>query len=657
MIFLIGANYWARSSGPLMWRNWRPQEIEAELGQMRSLGMNVCRSFLYMPDFMPEPDTVSEVMLERLDEFVQLCRKVGIYAVPTFFVGHMSGEDWDVPWREGRDFYRDPWMLQQEIFYVQTVAERYRGEEAVLAWLLSNELTNYAGPTDPASGRLWARIICEAIREVDSRHPIGIGDGAWQISGVENGLGPEDLDDIVDFHGPHTYPQETDFLRHSNMPSFLIKMTELSKPTILEEFGCSTAHCSPEHQADYYRTTLHSVFLAGGGGALAWCYTDFDLPRQRPYSHHAFELLFGVTAADGQVKPAGREIQRFAGLMAKVDLDRFSLPEPQAGLIVPSYLTYPYPYGPGTPARALVPTHYAGGEPSKALDIPDKTRILGALLEGYVLGKQAQIYTRFLREPVISTEAAAEITEGEGLRLPAEIKLALAPNTQALTAPTWEAIYEYVEQGGTFYYSYHPNMWIHNFEPLFGCRHHLRFGLADLPPEEFTLTFGEDFGSMRAGESLRYRRPNGERLSAFCPVSPTTAKVVATDERGNPALLVNPIGRGQVVFCTYPLEYYLFEEPDVRSADSTYRLYQGLADVAGLTQVFEFSSPFVETGYLRGENEYLVWLINHAWEAVDGELKTDLQLKSVEDFETGQPSPRQVSLPAKEVRVLRIQTL
>ncbi len=57
-LYLSGVNYWPRQTGPLMWSKWEPKQMRNELKQMKEMGMNVNRSFLYIPDFMPTPEQV-----------------------------------------------------------------------------------------------------------------------------------------------------------------------------------------------------------------------------------------------------------------------------------------------------------------------------------------------------------------------------------------------------------------------------------------------------------------------------------------------------------------------------------------------------------------------------------------------------------------------
>jgi len=638
-LLLVGVNYWARSGGPLMWRRWQPQEVAQELRQMRDLGMNVCRSFLYTPDFMPTPHRVEPEMLGRLDEFMTLCRQAGVLTIPTFFVGHMSGENWDLPWRHGRDLYTDPWMLDRERLYVSTIAARYRDEEAVLAWLLSNEIPLYGGNTDSAKGLLWTRTLCEAIRHADPRHPISTGDGAWSVSGSDNGFPLDDVSAVVDFLGPHTYPTETDSLRHSYYPSFLMRMTaDYGVPTLLEEFGCSTAHASYRYQADYYRTTLNSVLLAGGAGALGWCYSDFALTHQRPYSHHPFELLFGVTRADGEPKPAAREIKRFASLVAGLDLERMELPEPDAAIAVPSYYSYDYPFA-----------------------AFDRAAMQRCFLEAYVLAKQAHLPVDFWREPRILSRVAESIDD-PATPSPPPRRLLILPGCQGLTAPAMEALVAFAREGGTVYWSYAHPPWLHNFEQLFGATHHLRYGLADAAPDKMRLRFRHDFGELSAGDEVRVAGAGAQR----CPVTPLSAEVIAEDDSGQPVMLLHRLGQGKVVFMGISLETALARMPECHdgradaepAADAMVRIYRSLAMEAGIERALDTDSPLVELGPMRVGDRRLLWLVNHSWRRAEGVVKSGAHVRARDlesSRETGAGSRIPYQLEPKDVQVWELE--
>ncbi|MEW6048215.1 MAG: cellulase family glycosylhydrolase [Bacillota bacterium] len=339
-----------------MWAVWDEKRVHAEVREMARIGFHVCRAFVYWPDFMPTGERVEPTMLQRLRQFVDWCGEEGLGVFVTLVVGHMSGENWDVPWRQGRDLYTDPDMLAAQERLAGEAARVLQGSSGLAGWVLSNEMPLYGGHASPDSVANWSRRLVAAIRQWDGVNPIGTGDGAWNLNGGENGFDLKLLEPHVSYFGPHVYATEIDAARHSwVIPAHLWRTWSIEeviygqgrreKPVLLEEFGASSIQASEENHAAYVRETLHDVLLAGGSGAWVWCFSDFDLSRQHPYRHHAFELSFGVTAADGRWKAAAHEYRKFRGLLESLPRpDRLRLPEPEVAILVPSYFNTNYPF-------------------------------------------------------------------------------------------------------------------------------------------------------------------------------------------------------------------------------------------------------------------------------------------------------------------------
>ena len=126
--------------------------------------MNLTRSFCFWPDFMPEPDRLDEAVLERFGDFLDRHTEAGMGTVPTFIVGHMSGQNWDPAWRQGRDLYGDVWMVARQAWFVRELTARFAGHPAVAGWPLSNEMPIYGGPASQAAVTAWAELLVQAVR-------------------------------------------------------------------------------------------------------------------------------------------------------------------------------------------------------------------------------------------------------------------------------------------------------------------------------------------------------------------------------------------------------------------------------------------------------------------------------------------------------------
>lgn len=622
----IGANFWSRAGGPLMWRRFDEAVVRQELRVLRRHGVTVTRSFCYWPDFMPAPDTIAEPFVERLGRFLDLTLAEGMLTIPTFIVGHMSGENWDVPWRAGRDLYQDGWMLAQQAFFIQELASRFYHHPAISAWLISNEMPIYGGATSAEYGRSWARLMVQAVRAAGARQPVSLGDGAWgiELTGVDNGFRLRDLSRIVDFIGPHAYPMTNDPVRQHLTAAFACELSHFGLPVVLEEFGLSSDHAADTAAADYYRQVLHSSLLAGATGWLAWNNTDFDLPAQDPYRHHPFELHFGLTRVDGSVKPALIELERFAKLLKTIDFAGCSRVPSDTALVIPSYFDTEYPFT-STSQRPLI----------------------GAIsLQAYIAAREAGLSPALVRE-----------LDG----IPAA-SLILVPSTQALTAPTWSRLDELATSGSTVYCSYFSGgadvqraSWHPDFNRFFGVEHQLRYGLLNPVPEQtVTLTFEAAWGDLEAGTTLTYAAAGTDNGRAFLPVMPREARVLARDQDGRPALLVRDVGLGKIVLSTYPTEYFASARPMVNPED-TWRLYHALGAIAGVEHPVASGRPEVLVDALQhSSGTRYAWFISEAPRALslapiltDGWRLSSLDGQSVDGIE----------LPAYGVAVYRLEAI
>ncbi|MCT2585469.1 cellulase family glycosylhydrolase [Actinophytocola sp. S1-96] len=613
----LGANFWSRAGGPLMWRRYDPDLIRRELAVLREHGMNLTRSFFYWPDFMPEPDRIDEDLLARYADFLDRHTEAGMRTVPTFLVGHMSGENWDPAWRGDRDLYADVRLVARQAWYVRELTARFRGHDAVAGWLISNEMPIYGEPSTRDTVTAWAELMVQAVRAGGGTQPVSVGDGAWgiEVTGRDNGFSVRDLAAITDFVGPHVYRMENDVVRQHLTAAFVCELAGgFDRPVVLEEFGVTDNFVSAEHARHYYRQILHNTLLAGATGWIAWNNTDFDdLYDQEPYRHHPFEMRFGVTDSAGRPKPQLEEVRDFAAVLDRVDLPGCTRPPARAGLVVPSYLEHAYPF----------------------TEDSDRTYLFDVLRQSYVATRAADLPVALLRE-------RDGITPG--------LALYLVPSAKQLTAPAWRTLARLAEDGATVYVSYSPGgngvqrgPWYADLNGMFGVEHGLRYGLVDpITDDEVTVGFVRSFGPLAEGTELRVRAGGDEHNRAYLPVRPTEAEVVAVDAHGRPVLLQRRTGAGRVVLCTHPLEHMAAALPRV-NPEPTYAIYDALADLAGVDRPVTVADPLVHAGGLsHRDGRRFVWLVSQSPDeltvrpAVRGKL-TDLAGGAPVDEVTLQP--------------------
>ncbi|HEY7380679.1 MAG TPA: cellulase family glycosylhydrolase [Gaiella sp.] len=569
----LGANFWSRTGGPRMWTRYDAAVVREELAVLQAHGLTVTRSFCFWPDFVPEPERLDEEVAERFADFLDAHLEVGLGTIPTFIVGHMSGENWDPAWRHGRDLYRDVWLVSQQAWLAAELARRFGGHPAVVGWLLSNEMPLYGGPAAAEEIGAWARILIQAVRSAGARQPISVGDGAWgvEMSGADNGYSLRTLAPLVDFVGPHSYPMQDDQVRQMLTAAFTCELAGgFGKPVVLEEFGVSSDFASDEHAAAYYRQVLHTTLLAGARGWIAWNNCDYDdIRHEDPYRHHVFEVHFGLTDRDGRPKEQLRALASFGKLVRELSASGWEPVKGDAVIVVPEHFERVLPFT----------------SPAYRQDIRDN------LFQAYVAAREADL-------PV------ALVRERDGI--PATARLYLAPSAKLLTAPGIDRLRDLARTGGTVYLSYFAGSttnqrgpWLSWLDEIFGARHHLRYGLTDrIDGDEVELEFVADLGDLAAGTRLSFAVAGEPSARAYLPVEPAGAEVVAVDGHGRPALLRNSLGAGQTILCTYPLEHMAARTPSA-NPESTWCLYGALAAAAGVARPVRVLDPRVLVGAVR----------------------------------------------------------
>jgi endo-1,4-beta-mannosidase len=567
-----------------MWARYEPDVVREELDVLARHGLTVTRSFCFWPDFVPNPESLDEEIAARFGDFLDAHVELGLGTIPTFIVGHMSGQNWDPSWRGGRDLYRDPWLLSQQAWFAGEIARRFGSHHAVVGWLISNEMPLYGGTGTSEEITAWARALVQAVRSAGAQQPISLGDGAWgiEVTGADNGYSLRALAPLVDFIGPHSYPMQDDQVRQFLAPAFACELAgTFGKPVVLEEFGVSSDFAADEHAAAYYRQVLHTTLMAGARGWIAWNNCDFDALRaEDPYRHHVFELHFGLTDAHGEPKPQLRELGEFAGLVRELSTNGWERIAGEVALVVPEHFERVVPFT----------------EQSYRSDLRDN------LFQAYVAAREADLPVAPMREYDGLTDAA---------------RLYLAPCAKLLTGPAIDRLRGLAESGATVYASYFAGStanqrgpWLSWLDDIFGIRHLLRYGLVDpVEDDEVVFHFVDDFGGIPAGSRLSFQVGGESSARAYLPVEPLTARVIAIDAHGRPALVCNELGRGRAVFCTYPLEHFAARTPRV-NPEETWRLYSALADVAGVSRPVRVDDPRVLVGRLRGAKSETTLLVN-----------------------------------------------
>jgi endo-1,4-beta-mannosidase len=363
--FLLGINYWPRSSAMYMWQRFDPDEIAEDMTRIKALGLDVVRFFLMWEAFQPEPNAMDAAALRRFDAIVERIAEAGLQAMPTLFCGHMSGVNWLPSWtleREtshGRfrtiardtvvdrsigDFYANPELLRAQELFARRVGERVREHPAILAWDLGNEFSNLRQPQTPQNAAEWSLRLTESLREASGIGSTGGMHG--EDFDKDRNLRPSSIARPWIFPTMHGYSVYSAFARDrldANVVPFLCQLAQSfsGKRVLFSELG--NPQCPPgssrvngfacldeAEMALYGRGAIDRLHARGALGAFWWCWADYDqgLANLPPFDLAPHELRFGVVRRDGSPKPVAQMLTQFAAEEREVVE---ALPPPIAG--------------------------------------------------------------------------------------------------------------------------------------------------------------------------------------------------------------------------------------------------------------------------------------------------------------------------------------
>jgi endo-1,4-beta-mannosidase len=633
----IGA-HWVPAKAAMQWNvQWDPKDIEADFAKMHELGYTVTRFDVMWAWFEPRPGDYNPVAFEQLDYLISLAHKYKIYLHPSLFIGGEVGEAyWDVPWRLGRHPHADPDMLRLETNFASEFGRRYGNESAIIGWDLTDEppfwIVPYPQTTDSMAIN-WTRLIVDGIREHDKLHPIVVG-----TSGEEVGHGPFRADNIakfVDFFSVHPFtlystdlfPDALLSVRGTYGAAFEIALSQgAGRPVMIHEMGASTAQFAPERVAAYDRAQIYSGFGAGSIGVDLWCYSD-AAPEQfhkAPYLRTPQETGWGMVTWDRQDKPLAREFKKFAQVASRLDLSSISPAPADVAIVIPD--EWAKVHGDfsrmGLTGPAVEPyVSQADGDAIPGRPQPDASAanqwLISSALTSFILARQAGLKADFPREYL-------DWATRPMLFMPSPITSTADPFLAHVHSDFYEKAKEYVEKGGFLYASLASDAAVPEMSSLFGAR------IADrLISSEVTIKMTEPFGNLKPGDTFHYTVPSATIQSWGVLLEVSTGKVIAVDQDGHPALVINSVGSGKTLLSAFPIEHYLADVPAAfDQQENTHKLYEAFREWTGVKIAFRSDHPEVELSSLKGQGRGYLVAVNHSDHPQDATILSNVSVRS-----------------------------
>ncbi len=347
----LGCNYWASNAGAEMWVNWQPSVIRADLNTLRQNGVTYLRVFPNWRDFQPVealyqhngvfreyrltgdrvPENeyyLDEQMMERFDQFCDICQEYGMKLIVGLLTGWMSGRLFIPPALQGKNLCNDMSCIYFEQMFITGFVKRFKHKDTIYAWDHGNECSCLGTPVDAVSADAWVQILSNAIYAQDRSRPLISGFHSLDLNGEWSIFGQAVACDILVSH-PYPYwsriakNDTTNYIRTTLYPSAVTKLyADVSrKPCLIEEIGSmGPSVCSEERAADLLNVTFFSDLANGGEGVLWWCAHDQSHLMTSPYTWIMPENELGMIDGNGQPKPVLRRMKELDALARRLEL-------------------------------------------------------------------------------------------------------------------------------------------------------------------------------------------------------------------------------------------------------------------------------------------------------------------------------------------------
>lgn len=316
----FGVNYVPSKKWWYAWNDFDQDAIAEDLDAITELGADHIRMMMVWPWVQPNPRTVSQAHLDRLDVIMMLAAERKLEVCVTMLTGWLSGWAFRPVFDNPEGFFTDSKIRTAIEVYFRAVAERTNRHENFMGFDLGNEL-NYCWRTDNLNeGDLWNEAMLQLCKKLSpgKLHVNGTDHRPWFMP---SSFSPHGLASSHDVISLHCWIQFTGALKRSawneaHCTHLVPAMAALArqyagvpdKPIWLQEFGASEEWVGAENIPVFLELAARNAIEAGVG-ALTW-WSSHDVGQQ--YEFDSLEYDLGLIDTDNQLKPAGKIFQRLA---------------------------------------------------------------------------------------------------------------------------------------------------------------------------------------------------------------------------------------------------------------------------------------------------------------------------------------------------------
>lgn len=193
--FSLGATYWPRRKGSLLWANFDRGEIREEFQQLAAIGLNTIRLPLHWEEFQPRPERVAVGALRMLEQTLAQASDARLRVVPQLFPLSVAGAIHLPAWTTAASYAADL-TLATKFGPLLIVRSETRPP---LVWERTSHETEVRDLwTNPAMRAAQRKLIEEVIGNF-ADHPVIRG---WELgSGIELARTPSSSDAAAEWLG------------------------------------------------------------------------------------------------------------------------------------------------------------------------------------------------------------------------------------------------------------------------------------------------------------------------------------------------------------------------------------------------------------------------------------------------------------------------
>ena len=585
MKFMLGVNYWGRDYGTEMWRHYDGKAIRKELKQLSEYGVRCMRVFPNWRDFQPvdltyqyqgvrceyvnantgKPVYDDGVDMDRIADFRDFCHAAeenGMTLVVSIVTGWMSGRLFFPPALNGKNLITDPEARMFMRRFIHRFVSELKNEQCIVMWDLGNECNCMGAPENEFEAYEWTATVADAIRCEDKTRPISSGMHSLDVVGKWKIQHQGELCDVLT---THPYPSPT--VGGAKEPYNRLRMS--------------------------YLPVAQSFFYSGVGKKPSYIqesgtFTQALGSREMSADFMRMQILSALTS----------------GLLGyqwwcaweqdKLDFSPYTwnVIERELGLFDSD----------GNPK----PVAYEMQKMSKIIDkLPSpfpKRKVDGVC----VLSRAISYQNIAISSQILAKQAGLDldIAFSDGEPLP-DSQLYFLPSITGGTIvykPVWEELIRRVNDGATLCISFDGGH-INTFPEVIGAT-----SMGFMTGVSHSFTFGGEKASYHGSEIL---------------LNPTTAEVIAENEKGNPVLLKNKYGKGTVYFINFAPEKLAFDASDGYNIYPYYRLYSEVAkDIIKKKAVTADNKNLGVTINPESDTESLVTVLNYS----DSEIVPEIRI-------------------------------